>query len=565
MGFDAWAIWSHDRHPDWTPMKLRRFSLLAMIAMVATLLAPVSVPPAAADGTPDIAMSKSMPDQVLLGENIPVTLTLTNPGGPDGYNATFNDTLPAGVGYVPGSASPDPLVLPQGDGTTVLVWKNVADILTNSTVELNYSIATDASYDSGDTVTNSANAYANSNPRFVPVVDTSTGAIIGGFTSNASASDSTELIPFRLTKSEPSDEDELLRGVHDHQTVYTLTVDNNLVNPSSTFSIVDYLPAGLEFLGCGTVDNSSGGDEYTGSGAINPGNAPPMTNPCITPSSVTTVTTDPDGAGPLPSDVYTRVEWDAAALATSLGAGASFSMDYIAAIPMFENVDTVLADPTANLDNNTGAITTETEGELRNYAEASGTYNTDPGATTVSAYELVIAEDISIHKTVDQPEFVQGDTPVFTLVVETSEYAVSTGPITVTDTLPAALDFTGATPAADSAIIQADGTTLITWTIPSYSAASSSTTITVNTEVREFYRNGDGSNGTAVAANDSYTNVTNLNADVTVITDAALTAAIVPLDDESEATQFSTGPFEMFCQPASPAQGPGSARFVQHS
>ena len=143
-------------------MKLRRFSLLAMIAMVATLLAPVSVPPAAADGTPDIAVSKSMPDQVLLGENIPVTLTLTNPGGPDGYNATFNDTLPAGVGYVPGSASPDPLVLPQGDGTTVLVWKNVADILTNSTVELNYSIATDASYDSGDTVTNSANAYANS-------------------------------------------------------------------------------------------------------------------------------------------------------------------------------------------------------------------------------------------------------------------------------------------------------------------------------------------------------------------------------------------------------------------
>ena len=131
---------------------------------------------------------------------------------------------------------------------------------------------------------------------------------------------------------------------------------------------------------------------------------------------------------------------------------------------------------------------------------------------------------------------------MFTLVVETSEYAVSTGPITVTDTLPATLDFTGATPAADSAIIQADGTTLITWTIPSYSAASSSTTITVNTVVREFYRNGDGSNGTAVAANDSYTNVTNLNADVTVITDAALTAAIVPLDDESEATQFSTGP-----------------------
>ena len=121
-------------------MKLRRFSLLALVAMVATLLAPVSIPLAVADGNPDIGLSKSMPDEVLLGTPIPVTLTLTNPGGPDGYNATFNDTLPAGVSYVPGSATPDPLELPQGDGTTVLVWKNVADILTNSTVQLNYCL-----------------------------------------------------------------------------------------------------------------------------------------------------------------------------------------------------------------------------------------------------------------------------------------------------------------------------------------------------------------------------------------------------------------------------------------
>ena len=31
----------------------------------------------------------------------------------------------------------------------------------------------------------------------------------------------------RLQKSEPSPEGELLRGVHDHTTVYTLTVTNN--------------------------------------------------------------------------------------------------------------------------------------------------------------------------------------------------------------------------------------------------------------------------------------------------------------------------------------------------
>ena len=523
-------------------MHAKNLGLVAVLTLLATLLAPVSVPLALADGTPDLVLSKDMPDDVLLGENIPVSLTLTNPSGPDGFNSSFNDVLPVGVSYVPGSANPDPLVLGQADGTTVLVWSNVADMLTGATVRLDYEIVADASYDAGDTVTNSANAYANSDPRILPRFDPVTGEATEGFTGFDAASDTTELLPFELTKTESSDEDELLRGLHDHQTVYTLTIENNLINPSSNFSIVDYLPAGLEFLGCGAVDNSTVGDEYLSSGPINPGNEPPLANPCLTPSSVTTVTADPDGPGPLPNDVYTRVEWDTATLGTSLAAGGAFSMDYIAAIPLFENVDIPLADPTANIDNNTGAITTESESELRNYAVTTGTYNTDTTPSTDEDYETVVAEDISIHKEVDNEEFVQGDTPVWTLVVETSEYALSTGPISVTDTLPNSLDFTGATPAADSAVVQPDGTTLITWTLPPYSAPSSSTTITINSQVREFDRLGDGSNGTPVSANDDHTNTTNLTADVTVGTDSNLTPVTIPLDDESSASQFSTGP-----------------------
>lgn len=514
--------------------------LLVVLGVVATVATP-----AGAAGTPDLSLSKEMPSEALLGADIPVTLTLTNPAGPDGYNASFTDTLPAGVSYVGGSSTPAPTVLPQSDGTTVLVWENVADALTGASVVLGYSIAADGTLDVGDIVTNAAGAHANSDPRIVPKFDPITGAIAEGSTGFDTASASTELISFELTKSEPSTEDELLRGLHDHQTVYTLTVDNNLVNPTSNFSIVDFLPAGLEFLGCGTDDNSTGGDEYPGSGPINPGNAPAMSNPCLVPSSVTTVTVDPDGAGPVAAGVYTRVEWDAATLATNLAAGGSFSIDYIAAIPLQANVDAPLVDPTANLDNNTGAFTTESETSLENYAVASGFYNGDSTASTDNAVETVVAEDVSIHKTVSAPSFEQGDNPVFTLEVETSEYTTSTGPITVTDTFPATLDFVSATPSIDSSpgqVLNPDGTITVTWTLPASATPSDTATITLATLVREFYRNGDGSNGAAVGANDSYVNTTDLTTDATIITATDGSTEVLPVDDESEVSQSSGGP-----------------------
>ena len=115
----------------------------------------------------------------------------------------------------------------------------------------------------------------------------------------------------------------------------------------------------------------------------------------------------------------------------------------------------VLAAPTANLDNNTGDFTTETSGEqtLTNYGVASGFYNGSPTASTDDDYEDVIAEDISIHKRVDNPNFEQDSTPTFTLFVESSEYALSTDPIVVTDTLPAMLDYEPSSPAPTTPIV----------------------------------------------------------------------------------------------------------------
>ena len=58
----------------------------------------------------------------------------------------------------------------------------------------------------------------------------------------------TRIEAIRLSKSEPNTETELLRGVHTEWTTFSLTVDNNLVLPTDSLVIQDWIPAGMEFL-----------------------------------------------------------------------------------------------------------------------------------------------------------------------------------------------------------------------------------------------------------------------------------------------------------------------------
>ena len=72
-------------------------------------------PPADADGTPDISLSKSASGSVLVGEPITYTLTVTNPAGAvPAFNLSLRDVLPAGLSYVPGSTTPTDLGDPIG-------------------------------------------------------------------------------------------------------------------------------------------------------------------------------------------------------------------------------------------------------------------------------------------------------------------------------------------------------------------------------------------------------------------------------------------------------------------
>lgn len=251
--------------------------------------------------------------------------------------------------------------------------------------------------------------------------------------------------PFVIEKKDNnSPEGELLRGVHKNRTVYTLTIRNNKVLQTRDITVVDYIPAGMEFLGCGTDDNSRAGYvEYTGAPRL----GDPDINPpdCDLPSAVETVE-DPSG---YPSGVYTKVTWNSV---PDLDPSQDYEITYVAGIPMSPNTMTWdgpgepapgTLEQGSNLDNNNGDPTTRegtTETSLVNFVEATGTFTegTDPPrdvTRTVAGKHTVTIEDLRMRKSADKATFVPGGIVNFTFLVETSEY-VSASDVVITDVLP---------------------------------------------------------------------------------------------------------------------------------
>ena len=149
------------------------------------------------------------------------------------------------------------------------------------------------------TILNTGNAYASTAPRLVPKF-TATGQPIADAQVQPATSNqtSTTVTALAISKTEPSPEAKLLRGVHEHAGVYTLTVSNTARAATNGVTVTDYLPAAEEFLGCGQVDNSAG-VEYPGAPSLT--TTPPVGANCPAPASVDTVANPPaDGIGQLP-------------------------------------------------------------------------------------------------------------------------------------------------------------------------------------------------------------------------------------------------------------------------
>ncbi len=438
------------------PRSLRATARAIAALSLVLVLALLGGGSALAAGSPAITLSKDAPATVLFGTDSSVSLHAANPlGEAYGYNLTFRDVLPAGISYVAGSAPFEPtttIANAPGPGQTTLIWENVGDLSPGSDYSFAYKVRhSTTAYAVGDTYTNQAGAFIQTDPRLVPKFNADGTPIAASSTGSATDDASTRITAVKIDKSEPSPEGELLRGVHDHQTTYTLKVTNNSVNPTDTVFVDDYLPAGLEFLQCGGIDhttdaptNPGSAEEYPGSGSLVPGTVLPPAE-CPAPELVETVNVSPDGV--LPAAIYTHVRWSLADLAP----GAVQTIKYRAAIPIRENTldwngagplngiappstcTAGVCEQAANLDNNSGPETFD-EQELTNVAQVSGLYR---GIEQVSDQTTLTrtAEDLAVQKSVTPSSIAEGDLSTWTLNLQTGEYRTIRD-IHVSDALP---------------------------------------------------------------------------------------------------------------------------------
>ncbi len=549
------------------------------MALVGVGLPVIVATPAAAAA--EISISKSAPGSVLAGEPVTYTLTASNPGTEVLYNISFRDLLPDGVRYVSGSTSPADAGEPKsstvnpGTGEQTVVWSNVADISPGSTTSITFEATFDTTiYPVGASFTNNASTYGSINPRTIPRFLPNGLPIPSASVVNASTTAGpTVITAITIDKSEVSPESELLRGVHDNPTVYTLVVQTNDAFAMGGVVVTDYIPAALEFLGCGGVDNtridSSTGnptEEYPGSGSLA---ATPTPSNCRTPVSVTTVTNPGTIGGTVyPPGIYTRVQWDLG----SLPPGTTTTISYAAGVPLLANTNNWSARPggapsgasglqTANLDNNTGPSTRETttEQSATNVARVTGNYPGPlaPGTTNPisdDATHTVTLEDVRLLKTVSPELFMANQIATFTLQVDTSEY-VNASAIVLTDVLPngmcplsASTNYTAGTPLDCAPIASADpvgasyasvtqqpsGTFTLTFT-PLAIAADGTATVTFKARMRETYTGGPLA-GTPTSSGDEFTNHADLTA-TTVGIPGTGQPLPQPVADTSEVTQ----------------------------
>ena len=454
---------------------------------------------------------------VLAGEDAHYDLSVRNDSPDQKFNVSVTALVPADVSFVsasylgtptvytqgqalpnatrttvPDAASCDPLV-PAGapsllcavpTGFQLWVWQNVADLPSNAQIDSSLVVRPNAaSYSVGsDALSVDLTAYTSDDPIYLPTFDGSTSvSTSSSHTSQpGEAARQTEVNALRVAKSEiESPENELLRGIHTQTTTYELQVEYSGEAPTDSVTVVDYLPAGLEYLGAGGSDNTAASD------TLYDGNREYPTAPDLTGTpSPSGGTGDWNGSGELVetveltaseatalgldgAGVYTKVTWNLGTLAggtpqvypATEGATGTYVIRYRAAVPLFENTMTwqVGSDADAptpagdtaqgsNLNNNNGPSTRHGIGDpdfndgqsLTNAVTASGTYSgqvvddpTDRAAFDRTT-ETVTAMDLRVVKAVNPNDFLTGDYATYTLTLDTSEYTSSAG-IELTD------------------------------------------------------------------------------------------------------------------------------------
>ncbi|MEV8338818.1 isopeptide-forming domain-containing fimbrial protein [Leucobacter sp. NPDC077196] len=506
------------------PKRSRIRSLIASIAtgaVVAGSLVAVGIgaqQAAAAEWAPEVSVASTGAGEknfILAGEDAAFTVEISNADGGKQFNLGVSALLPESVSFVDGAGSQKPTkvygpleVLPNASrtgaataescaasglipastldpagpanrcavpaGQQMWVWANIDDLPQGGTVALNVKVRPDAgAYPVGSTINFNATAYTSTDPSRLPTFD--------GSESKAKTTDHTsnpgldrdfsqpDVRALRVTKSEPSPERELLRGVHDHPTVYTIKVENTGQAATEGVTVTDYLPAGLEYLGIAGGDNSAAGSgEYSVDGQPRriPGQSPLASPAAERVETVQLSAAEATALGLAGAGVYTKVTWalsdltggTAQSFPDAPATSGSIELKYYAAVPLFENAmwtgdapDPATGVQGANLDNNTGPSTRHGSEDaanpanakaLTNAAVASGAFtgpvfNDDEGLRTTSDADTETVEAVDLHviKSVEEDAFTTGALADYALQVRASEY-VDAQDVRLTDVIP---------------------------------------------------------------------------------------------------------------------------------
>ncbi|PKQ27187.1 MAG: hypothetical protein CVT64_01720 [Actinobacteria bacterium HGW-Actinobacteria-4] len=460
--------------------------VLALILALSTVAIVGTASPASAVA-PTISVSITGNGQVLAGENATYTITATNTGATDGYNLALYADVPVGVLFASSTSLGAPVVYAAGSlgvgvpaaGFERWVWEDVSDLPASGAFSGSFTVTpsqpplgTGETLDTevfppGSTYSIDGFAALSGDATYLPVFSGSTG--VGGATAIAEtglagpSTRSTQVISLELRKSEPSPEAELLRGIHDQTTIYTITVRGTNRGDHEDAVLVDYLPAGLEFLGCGVTDNSTVDrdlldptiNEYFGAAALT--GTPLIATNCPEPETVTTIVADASHVADYNltlGAVYTEVIWNLG----TIPLGTTTTVRYAAGIPLYENTMTwdgvggaptpASLDQTANLDNNNGPSTrhgdlsTHVDGDTWTNvvgvaADFQGVIRTGGNrAIELTASETVHAMDLAILKSIAPGDstFDVDNISDFTLTLRASEY-MDSSQIVVTDVM----------------------------------------------------------------------------------------------------------------------------------
>lgn len=525
----------------------RGIAALLSLALVLGLGAVVTVasgvvtaaPAQAATGTLSLGHGAT-PASVLAGEDATIALRAEHTGAAAdiAYNLTFVATLPPGATYVAGSATPasgpgapgepsaQQVVPDPADPASsywVLVWSNVTDLPAGGVASLGFDLDLDAArFPAGSTVVVPSRVLGSADERIVPKVTVTTSGVTHVADASASDTAQTRVSPLEVTKSEPSSESELLRGLEDQQTEYTLTVR---VAPSGSVSDVvvrDVLPAALHFLGCESVSVAGGCATFTGQ----------------------SVQSDASGA-------HTVVGW----AFPTLAAGSTTTIRYRAAAGYTElNPGTSQFDGPSLRQKPTGTAATNT-------VDVTGTYqgavaSAGDRAASASAEHTVQVLDVALAKSADAGSFTGGNSTRFTLDVRVGQYT-DASTIVITDTLPdgmcAYLPTGFSVPAgwpADctplprravagatltSAVMHADGTTTLTLEVPDV-AANGTARVTYDAFMRSTH-----ADGSPTATGETFTNSASLAATTTPVAGSPETGTAA-VENGSSASVSSKGP-----------------------